>query len=112
MTAPEQVHAADELVAAWEEALDVLERDARAAAELVKDPRHDGAALTPWTPPTPAGPVPGVLVDRVRELLRLQAAVRVDLDRALDDTRTSLTGLHRTTTSARPGAAAYVDVSA
>jgi hypothetical protein len=110
--APEQGYAVDEVVAAWEEALDVLERDARAAAELVKDPRHDGGALSPWTPPTPAGPVPDVLVDRVRELLRLQAAVRADLDRALGETRADLTGLERTTSSARPGAAAYVDVSA
>ena len=56
--------------------------------------------------------MPEVLVDRVRELLRLQAAVRADLDGALGETRTSLAGLERTPSAARPGAAAYVDVSA
>jgi hypothetical protein len=105
--------AGDELVAAWEEVLDVLERDARVAADLAEDPRQDGApALAAWTPPAPGGPVPDVLVDRVRELLRLQATVRADLDRALVENRGSLADLARTATSARPRTAAYVDVSA
>lgn len=101
----------DDVVAAWEAALEVLEQDARSAAELARDPRG-GAVLTPWTPPTPPGPVPEVLVDRVRELLRLQAAVRAGLTGAMGETRSSLAGLERTPSSARPGAATYVDVSA
>lgn len=104
--------AGEELVAAWEEALDVLERDARGAAELVRDPLRRAPALTPWTPPTPGGPVPDVLVDRVRELLRLQAAVRADLARAAAETGDELTGLERSAASARPHASAYLDVSA
>lgn len=105
--------AGDDLVAEWEEVLDVLERDARAAAELAGDPRQDGTSTLPaWTPPAPGGPVPDVLVDRVRELLCLQASVRADLDRAMVENRGSLAGLARTASSARPRAAAYVDVSA
>jgi hypothetical protein len=103
---------ADDLVAAWEDALDVLERDAHAAAEVATDPGRSGPAGPAWTPPTPGGPVPDVLVDRVRELLRLQAAVRSDLGRAVGENRASLAGLERTTSSARPRTAAYVDVSA
>jgi len=102
--------AGDALLAAWEEALDVLERDARAAAEQAADPGRGGAVLTAWTPPTPGGPVPDVLVDRVRELLQLQAAVRADLDAAMQENRADLAGLERT--PARPRSAAYVDVSA
>lgn len=105
-------HAEAEVLLAWEEALDVLEQDARSAAELVRDPQRGSAALTAWTPPVPGGPVPDVLVDRVRELLRLQAAVRADLDRALVETRDDVAGLARTASSAPTGAAAYVDVSA
>lgn len=101
------------VVTAWEQALDVLERDARAAAELAKDPGSRGAVSLPaWTPPTPGGPVPDVLVDRVRELLRLQAEVRADLDRALRENQADLAGLERTTSSTTSRTAAYVDVSA
>jgi hypothetical protein len=102
----------DGLVAAWEEALDVLERNAREAAALATDPSHDGPTLTAWTPPTPGGPLPDVLVDRVRELLQLQAAVRAELDRAVRENRADLAGLERTTSAARPRRAAYLDVSA
>ncbi|MDR7252844.1 hypothetical protein J2X46_001829 [Nocardioides sp. BE266] len=102
----------DELVAAWEEALDAIEQDVRSAAELARDPKATGPAVVPWEPPTPGGPVPEVLVDRVRELLRLQAEVSAGLVRAVDDTRTSLAGLERRAASARRGAASYVDVSA
>lgn len=102
----------DEVLAAWEDALGVLERDVRTAAQLASDPTQDGPALTPWTPPAPGGPVPDVLLDRVRELLRLQAAVRADLDRAMGETRADLAGLARTTSSPRAGAATYVDISA
>ncbi|CUR62158.1 conserved hypothetical protein [metagenome] len=112
-TTPPPPAAGDELVAAWEEVLDVLERDAHTAAELAGDPRHDGApALAAWTPPAPGGPVPDVLVDRVRELLELQAAVRADLDRAMVENRGSLADLARTASPTRLRAAAYVDVSA
>lgn len=105
--------AGDDVVAEWEEVLDVLERDARAAAELAGDPGNDGTpALPAWTPPAPGGPVPEVLVDRVRELLCLQASVRADLDRAMVENRSSVAGLARTPSSAPPRAAAYVDVSA
>lgn len=110
--APEQGDAGDDVIAAWEEALEVLEQDARSAVALAKDPQDAGPVLSAWTPPTPGGPVPEVLVDRVRELLRLQAAVREDLARAMGDTQDEIAGLHRTPVSARPGAASYVDVSA
>lgn len=102
----------DDIVAAWEEALDILERDAQTAAGLASDPTYGGPALPAWTPPTPGGPVPDVLVDRVRELLELQAAVRADLGRAMVENRGSLADLARTVSPARPRAAAYVDVSA
>lgn len=102
----------DDVIAAWEEALEVLEQDARSAVALAKDPQGSGPALSAWTPPTPGGPVPEVLVDRVRELLRLQAAVREDLALAMGDTQDEIAGLQRTTVAARPGAASYVDVSA
>ncbi len=102
----------DDLVAAWEEALDVLERDAREAAALAGDPGNEAPPLTAWTPPTPGGPVPDVLLDRVRELLSLQAAVRAELDRAVGENRADLAGLERSTSAARPRPAAYVDVSA
>lgn len=110
-TTPPPPAAGDDLVASWEEVLDVLERDAHTAAELAGDPRHDGAPAA-WTPPAPGGPVPDVLVDRVRELLGLQAAVRADLDRAMVENRGSLADLARTASPARPRPAAYVDVSA
>jgi hypothetical protein len=112
-TPPPPAAAGDELVAEWEEVLDVLERDARAAAELAGDPSRDGApSLTAWTPPAPGGPVPDALVDRVRELLELQAAVRADLGRTMVENRGSLADLARTASPARSRAAAYVDVSA
>jgi hypothetical protein len=56
--------------------------------------------------------VPDVLVDRVRELLRLQAAVRADLDHAVGENRADLAGLSslERTPAARPRPL-YVDVS-
>lgn len=106
-----------ELVAAWEQTLDALESDAQAAARLSGSLRDDDApdvaAATPGRlAPTPGGPLPVELADRVRELLHLQARVAADLARSMAETRAGLADLGRRSAGAHRQPAAYVDVSA
>lgn len=97
------------LLERWQESLDVLASEAEAVLGL-----SDGAPATPfpgvqsWGPPTDLGPMPEVLFDRARSVLRLQ-------DRAVTILANSRNGVERELAeAARPSRdvqPVYVDVT-
>jgi len=102
-TAPATV--SDAAIRAWEQALDVIERD---LAEIRATGRTDDVT---WSPPTDLGPLPESLARRARSLLWEQQQVAVELERALVDAAHQLNAIRVIPAGSAPKTPIYLDTT-
>lgn len=103
---------ADPAVAAWSAALDTLERDLDAAAELSAPGfllDADRSAPVPvWSPPTGLGPLPESLADRAGRILDRQVSLVPQVEDAAQSARSHLRAVGSLRTN-DTSASVYID---